>query len=247
MFIESLIASHGKRRKGTRPVSFTIAIAVHAAVVSLLIVIPLLQSSPLPKPAFVVELRRPPEPPPPPPPPPPPFPASTVSEPPRPSSRIEAPPPAPEKLRAPDQVPQDVDVSEIDLGIDSGVPDGVPGGVTGGVVGGVVGSPTGGVVAGEQDLMPVRLGLDIQPPKLIKKVEPVYPAIAAAARVQCTVLIEATTDIRGRVVDVRVTRSIPMLDRAAVDAVRQWIYSPVMLNGRPQPVIFTVRVEFFLR
>ena len=54
------------------------------------------------------------------------------------------------------------------------------------------------------------------------------------------------TDIRGRVIDVRVLRSIPLLDEAVVEAVRQWIYEPLLVNGRPRPVTFTVTVRFEL-
>jgi periplasmic protein TonB len=78
-------------------------------------------------------------------------------------------------------------------------------------------------------------------------VAPLYPEIARQARVEGTVIIEATTDIYGRVIDVKVLRSIPLLDQAAIDAVRQWVYEPMIINGRPRPVIFTVTVTFQLK
>lgn len=78
-------------------------------------------------------------------------------------------------------------------------------------------------------------------------VAPIYPEIARQARIEGIVIIEATTDIYGRVIDVKVLRSIPLLDQAAIDAVRQWVYEPMIINGRPRPVIFTVTVRFQLK
>ncbi|MBP1770759.1 MAG: transport protein TonB, partial [Candidatus Aminicenantes bacterium] len=67
------------------------------------------------------------------------------------------------------------------------------------------------------------------------------------ARVEGIVIVEATTDVYGRVTGVKVLRSIPLLDQAAIDAVRQWVYEPMILNGRPRPVVFTVTVRFQLK
>ena len=93
---------------------------------------------------------------------------------------------------------------------------------------------------------PVRPGGDIRQPVRIKDVAPVYPALAQAARIQGVVIIEATIDINGRVQDARILRSIQQLDGAALDAVRQWQYTPTLLNGMPVPVIITVTVNFKL-
>jgi len=93
---------------------------------------------------------------------------------------------------------------------------------------------------------PVKALGSIKPPTLIKQVEPVYPKIAAEARVEGIVILEATTDIYGRVASVKVLRSIPLLDQAAMDAVRQWVYEPMVINGKPREVIFTVTVRFGL-
>ena len=94
---------------------------------------------------------------------------------------------------------------------------------------------------------PVRAVGEIKPPKLIKKVDPVYPEIARQARVEGVVILECTTDIYGRVQNIKVLRSIPLLDQAAIDAVRQWVYEPMIINGRPRGVIFTVTVTFKLK
>ncbi len=77
--------------------------------------------------------------------------------------------------------------------------------------------------------------------------QPVYPQIAQSARVQGIVIIEATIDRSGKVTDTRVLKSIPLLDQAALDAVRQWEYEPTLLNGVAVPVIVTVTVNFTLK
>lgn len=91
---------------------------------------------------------------------------------------------------------------------------------------------------------PVRVGGDIRPPRKLRHVAPVYPGIAAQARVTGTVILEATIAASGEVTNVRVLRSVPLLDAAAVDAVRQWRYEPPRLNGTPVAVLLTVTVRF---
>ena len=75
---------------------------------------------------------------------------------------------------------------------------------------------------------------------------PVYPSIAQSARVQGVVIIEATIGPDGTVQNTRLLRSIPLLDQAAIDAVKQWVFTPTLLNGQPVPVIMTVTVQFQL-
>jgi periplasmic protein TonB len=94
--------------------------------------------------------------------------------------------------------------------------------------------------------VPVRLHVGMRPPRKIVDVAPVYPAIARAARVAGIVILEAVIDARGQVESVRVLRSIPTLDQAAVDAVRQWRFTPTLLNGEPVPIVMTVTVNFTL-
>ena len=90
----------------------------------------------------------------------------------------------------------------------------------------------------------VRPGGRLMPPKKIKDVPPVYPPLAKSANISGAVTIEATIGVDGKVVDAKVINSIPMLDQAALDAVRQWEYLPSMLNGQPVPVLVTVTVNF---
>ena len=93
-------------------------------------------------------------------------------------------------------------------------------------------------------MAPVRIGGQIRTPTKVKDVHPLYPAIAQSARVAGLVTIEATIGPDGRVSDAKIVRSIPLLDQAALDAVRQWEYTPTLLNGVPVPVVLTVSVNF---
>jgi periplasmic protein TonB len=97
------------------------------------------------------------------------------------------------------------------------------------------------------DQQKVRVGGDIKEPKKIKDVKPVYPEAAKAAGVQGIVIIEAIIGIDGSVNEAKVLRPIPELDKAAIDAVMQWKYTPTLLNGDPVEVIMTVTVTFSLQ
>jgi TonB family protein len=137
-------------------------------------------------------------------------------------------------------------------GVEGGVEGGVVGGVKGGVVGGVLGGVVGGVISKEEEaqlmkLPPVKAGGNIKEPQKLKSVDPVYPEVAKNARIQGEVILEAVTDIYGRVMDIKVLRSIPALDQAAIDAVRQWIYQPLIVDGKPRRAIFPVTVNFMLQ
>lgn len=94
---------------------------------------------------------------------------------------------------------------------------------------------------------PVRVGGDIRPPRRIHDVRPDYPRIALQARVQGTVELDAVIDTNGRVTQVTVLSGHPLLTDAAADAVRHWRFTPTLLNGRPVPVIMSVKVEFRLQ
>jgi protein TonB len=136
----------------------------------------------------------------------------------------------------------------MDLEDEGGVPGGVPGGIPGGVVGGVL----GGILNDAPPLpppvrTPKRIGGDIQAPALIHRVEPDYPPVAILAKVTGTVILEATVNEAGEVIDVVVLRSIPLLDKPAVSAVRQWRYQPLLLNGVRAPFILTVTLTFSLK
>lgn len=101
-----------------------------------------------------------------------------------------------------------------------------------------------GGVAEEGEKPPFLAMGDIKPPKLIKKVEPDYPLDAKEAGIEGTVIVETTIDIHGRVVNTKVLRSIPQLDQAAMDAVKQWVYEPMIIEGEPKEMTITVTVVF---
>ena len=86
----------------------------------------------------------------------------------------------------------------------------------------------------------------ISPPRLIRKVSPAYPPAAIAARVAGAVIVAAATDVYGRVSEARVVSGHPLLNAAAVEAVREWLYEPYLVNGVPKAVRFTVTVTFVL-
>ena len=90
----------------------------------------------------------------------------------------------------------------------------------------------------------VRVGGNIRQPIKIADVRAVYPEAARAANMQGVVILEVRIGVDGSVVDTKVVRSIPLLDEAAVDSVRQWRYAPTLLNGQPVEVIMTVTVNF---
>ena len=129
-------------------------------------------------------------------------------------------------------------------GIEAGFEHGMPGGVAGGIVGGFESSapppPPPAAVA------PVRVGGELSAPRLIYRVEPEYPLLAVNAQIEGMVILEATVDPTGAVSDARVLRSHGVLDAAALRAVEQWRYEPLLLNGRPTPFVLTVTVSFSL-
>ena len=92
----------------------------------------------------------------------------------------------------------------------------------------------------------VRVGGNVKAPEKTRHVAPIYPPIAQSASVQGVVILEAIIGGDGKVQDARVLRSIPLLDQAAIDAVRQWEFTPTMLNGTPVPLIMTITVQFTL-
>jgi periplasmic protein TonB len=87
----------------------------------------------------------------------------------------------------------------------------------------------------------------VEPPKKIRGVPPDYPLIAQVANAQGTVVIDALVDASGKVKSARVRNSIPLLDKAALDAVKQWEFTPALLNGRPVPANMTLTIKFSLR
>ena len=90
----------------------------------------------------------------------------------------------------------------------------------------------------------VRVGGAIRAPRKIKDATPVYPAIAKSNRIGGTVQVELTVGPDGKVVGTRVLKSVPVLDQAALDAVKQWEYAPTRVKGVAVPVIMNVAINF---
>lgn len=163
--------------------------------------------------------------------------------------RPPAPPPAPERtdivdadaapapVEAPTGMAHETGAENHVSTVEGGVAGGVPGGVVGGIVGGSL--PSGPPTA--------HAGTDLGPPRKIKDVKPVYPPGVLPGRTQGAVVIEITIGLDGRVQDTKLLRSVPLLDQAALEAVRQWEYVPSILNGVRVAVIMTIMVNFALR
>jgi protein TonB len=188
---------------------------------------------------------------PPPPPPPPPAPTTVLrAAPPRKvfenSGKLIAPRAIPKEIQMIKEAPPDME------GV-GGVAGGVPGGVAGGSMGGVIGGVIGGVTTvaplapkREGPRAPVRVGGRVKEPRLLSRVDPVYPALARQTHMQGTVIIDAVIDEHGDVVEMKVVSGPPLLIQAALDAVRRWKYEPTYLNEEPVPVQLNVTVTFRL-
>jgi protein TonB len=231
--------------------------ALHALALGAVVLLPFFVTTdflPVPEEVLTyVEVSAPP-PPPPPPPPAAPAPAPAVKRPspqPRPTPRPvpQAPVVAPRELPPAIETAGDEGAYEFDriAGVAGGIPGGVPGGVIGGVLGGLAEViPPPPPPPPPAPAAPVRTGGRIKPPALMKRVPPVYPPIAVNAQVEGVVVLEATVGRDGHVEDVKVLRSVTLLDNAAIDAVRQWVYAPLLLNGQAERFVLTVTVSFSL-
>jgi len=262
-FFDDLLDSSTHRNKeGKRTLTLPVSIAIHVIILFAVLVVPYLRYNEMPEPAlgtvrafFVESLAAPP------PPPPPAAPKAAVAAP-----KISRPKPVIQEPRftapieVPKEIPRDEGVASAATALDSapaagaaggepgGVEGGVPGGIAGGVPGGVVGGVLGGVPKAEPPPpdKPVRVGGQIKAPRKVRDLAPTYPEVAKQARVEGVVILEAVISPQGRVTEVKVLRGSPLLDEAAVNAVKGWAYTPTLLNGVPVPVVMTVTVSFKL-
>jgi periplasmic protein TonB len=223
--ITSTPVSLGNRTWYTVPLS----LAAHVALIVPIVLVPLLATDILPLPreydVFVSSFPTPPPPPPP------------VT---RKQKNIEPPAnPDAAPIDIPDSITPDRS-TDFDLGVPADK--GIDGLFSGDVI--VVEPPPPPVAPAPPKA--VVAGGKIRFPQKIHDAQPVYPAIAQVARVQGTVILQARIGVDGKVEDLHVLRSIPLLDQAALDAVRQWEYAATLLNGIPVPVIMTVTVTFTL-
>lgn len=160
------------------------------------------------------------------------------------------------QLRTPTRIPQKVQMIKEEEapppmpaggGVVGGVPGGIPGGQLGGVIGGIVNSALSSVPR----YMPtapqrIRISQGVTKGLLIHRVEPAYPPLARAARVQGEVVLSALIDTNGQIQNLQLVSGHPMLVPAALAAVKQWRYKPYLLNGQPVEVETTITVIFSL-
>jgi periplasmic protein TonB len=248
MFDTALIESgvHEGDHAAIRKLPF--AIGLHAAVIGALVSSAVISTAEPPEPAIPIA-----------------FPESFTGGPPPPPPAGEGPAPIPAviapvraevpTLRIPDEapleVPHEMPVGPDHIGDDSigaGGP-GVPGGDPNGVVDGVPGGTGASERVGPEDdgpiLQPGVGGVTI--PELLERIDPAYPDVARKLRQEGTVVLEAVITSSGMVDEVRVVASRgPLLDAAAVSAVRRWRYRPATLNGRAVAVFLTVTIRFGL-
>jgi protein TonB len=176
--------------------------------------------------------------------PPPPPPAAALA------AKIERPSET-EQPVAPTEPPVDIepeDTRPLDAGaVPEGGVEGVPGGVIGGVAGGL---GTGAAIPPAppppaRPAAPVRVSGAVKTPDLLRRVEPVYSAIAAASHISGVVILEAVVDVDGSIESVRVLRGrSPLLDNAAAEALKQWKYAPLVVAGIATPFEVTVTFSF---
>lgn len=161
------------------------------------------------------------------------------------------------RLRTPSRIPQKVEMIKEEEtpppipteGVIGGVPGGVPGGQLGGVIGGIIGSTSNlNIVPKLAPSAPkrVRISQGVTQGMLVHRVEPAYPAIARAARIQGVVVLSAVIAKNGEIEDLTLVSGHPLLAPAAIDAVKQWRYRPYLLNGEPVEVETTITVSFLL-
>ena len=242
MFEDSLLESGGKLKTKSKTTT-TIAFIAQIALVGVLVLIPLIYTEALPKGQLTTFLVAPP-PPPPPPPPPAAAPVHVVKkiETDLNNGQLRTPTAIPKKVA---MIKEDEPPPSAGAGVMGGVAGGVPGGSMGGVIGGIVSSTPVAVpkVATPQK---VRVSQGVSEGLLLHKVTPNYPALAKQARIQGSVVLQATIGKDGSILNLRIVSGHPMLTSAAMDAVKQWKYKPYMLNGEAVEVETTVQVNFTL-
>ena len=208
-----------------------LSVLVHTLAVGCAIIAPILATNELPEPRRITEfvVVHPVEPP----------------QPPRPRESAH-PRPRPSAAAAPLEEPTSIEPEPIGAPPEPfDAPDAVVTGIVSGDPG-LVPEPTPPPPPPAPAAPPIRVGGAVRPPQKIVHVAPEYPDIARASRTSGVVILEALIAEDGRVREVRVLRSVPLLDDAAVRAVRQWQFTPTLLNGQPVPVVMTVTVAFSL-
>lgn len=246
MFADSVL-EFGLQKKRQSFATLT-SFILNCLAIGVLLIMPLAFPESLPKGQLLTFLVAPPPPPPPPPP------AAQVQ---RVVRQIQTDMMNTGQLRTPTRIPQRVQmIKEEDAppplpsmgGVVGGVPGGIPGGQLGGVIGGIVNATTNAAVPKFIPVTPqrVRISQGVTRGLLVQKVEPQYPTLARAARVQGDVVLSAVIDTNGQITNLQLVSGHPMLVPAAIAAVKQWRYKPYLLNGQPVEVETTITVIFSL-
>jgi protein TonB len=237
MFEDSLIESGGKL-KTKRGATTTVSYLVQIGIIGFMVLIPLLFTEALPNMQLSMALVAPP----PPPPPPPPAEVRIVKQ--VQTDIVNG------QLRTPTKIPKKVEMIKeeeapppMTAGVVGGVPGGVPGGSMSGVMGGIIG---GSALIPKVAVQRIRVSSGVTQGMVVKRVEPTYPAIAKTARVQGTVILAAVIGKDGTIQNLHVVSGHPLLQGAAMEAVKQWRYKPYILNGEPVEVDTQVEVHFTL-
>jgi protein TonB len=230
LFRPNVVATSSRRRASLLPVS----IALHAIAIAAFFIVPLLADVELPPPNTRVATPY--------------IPVIRIAPPVAMRSRPVSAKPLPSlpnaaPVVAPDTIAPEREIAAMSNGLpgtDFGLPEGVDPGL-------LTGEPAPPPPSTPAEPKRVRSGGLIEPPRKIKNVSPVYPAIAQSSRVQGTVILEAVIGVDGRVEQVKVLKPVMLLTESAIEAVRQWAFTPTKLNGEPVQVIMTVTVDFKLQ
>ena len=241
---EEMVISSPNPKKTNKAWTVIVSSVFQITFLAILILIPLIYTEALPKTMMATMLSAPP---PPPPPPPPPAVAQVVHVKPQ-AHLMDA-----GKLMQPKVIPKEVKIIKEDAEPDvaTGMTGGVPGGVAGGSMGGVLGGVIGGMGAAPpppkpHQTGPLRVGGNVQAARIVNRVQPVYPPLARQTRISGTVRLHAIIGKDGAITSLEVMSGHPLLQQAALDAVRQWRYQPTLLNGEPVDVDTTIDVIFSL-
>jgi periplasmic protein TonB len=225
--------------RGTLGVSF----AVHAIIVAVIIAAPIVAPIVMPVPYDAVAAFNAPAPVPTAPPPP---------APPRPPDDDKTGDTSTVPVHAPDRIADEIThVPSVAAGIIGGITcepaTQLPSCPGGGIVGGIDLTPGPAAPIAPPPPAIHRVGGVIRPPEKIQHVNPVYPVLARSTRTEGLVILEAIIAPDGTIRDLRTLKAHPLLEAAAVDAVRQWRYRPTLLNGVPVAVVMTVTMTFQLQ
>ncbi|MBZ5698225.1 MAG: energy transducer TonB [Acidobacteriia bacterium] len=229
---DDLVESTTVGKKSNTGWGMIVSAIVQCLILGILILIPLIYTQALPK-AFLTTLLVAP---PPPPPPPPPVEAMVKVKPI--VKLIQG-----NKLLAPRAIPKEVTILKEaapppDLGVQGGMFTGLAG--QGIMVGSAALPPPPKPVAPAR----IKQGGNVTAALIINQTRPVYPPLARQARIQGSVILHAIIDKDGKVAELQVVSGHPLLVQAALDAVKQWLYKPTLLNGDPVEVDTTITVTF---